>query len=29
VAYDNFRVNSGTFACPTWWDDNAPDWQPS
>jgi TolB protein len=27
VAYDNFRVNSGTFSCPTWWDDNAPDWQ--
>jgi hypothetical protein len=26
VAFDNFRVNSGTFACPTWWDDNAPDW---
>jgi Tol biopolymer transport system component len=28
VAYDNFRVNSGTFSCPSWWDDNAPDWQP-
>jgi Tol biopolymer transport system component len=28
VAYDNFLVNSGTFSCPTWWDDNAPDWQP-
>lgn len=27
VAYDNFRVNSGTFACPTWWSDEAPDWQ--
>jgi Tol biopolymer transport system component len=26
VAFDNFRVNSGTFACPTWWDDEAPDW---
>jgi hypothetical protein len=23
----NFRVNSGTFACPSWWDDNAPAWQ--
>ncbi len=28
VAYDNFRVNSGTFACPFWWTDNAHDWQP-
>jgi Tol biopolymer transport system component len=28
VAFDNFRVNSGTFSCPSWWDDNAPDWQP-
>ena len=28
VAYDNFRVNSGTLSCPSWWDDNAPDWQP-
>jgi Tol biopolymer transport system component len=28
VAYDSFRVNSGTFSCPSWWDDNAPDWQP-
>jgi len=28
VAYDNFRVNSGTFACPSWWTDNAHDWQP-
>jgi hypothetical protein len=27
VAYDNFRVSGGTFTCPTWWDDNAPDWQ--
>jgi Tol biopolymer transport system component len=27
VAYDNFRVSSGAFSCPTWWDDNAPDWQ--
>jgi dipeptidyl aminopeptidase/acylaminoacyl peptidase len=28
VAYDNFRINGGTFSCPSWWDDNAPDWQP-
>ena len=28
VAFDNFRVNSGTFACPTWWSDNNADWQP-
>lgn len=28
VAYDNFRVNSGTFVCPSWWTDNAHDWQP-
>jgi hypothetical protein len=28
VAYDNFRVNSGTFSCPSWWRDNAPNWQP-
>jgi TolB protein len=27
VAYDNFRVKSGTFSCPTWWGDEAPDWQ--
>jgi hypothetical protein len=27
VAYDNFRVNSGSFACPSWWTDNAPNWQ--
>lgn len=27
VAFDNFEVTSGTFSCPTWWDDNAPDWQ--
>lgn len=26
VAFDNFRVNSGTIACPTWWSDEAPDW---
>jgi Tol biopolymer transport system component len=26
VAFDNFRVDSGTFSCPTWWDDEAPDW---
>jgi Tol biopolymer transport system component len=28
VANDNFRANSGTFSCPFWWDDSAPDWQP-
>jgi hypothetical protein len=28
VAYDNFRISDGTFSCPSWWDDNAPDWQP-
>jgi dipeptidyl aminopeptidase/acylaminoacyl peptidase len=28
VAYDNFRVNGGTFSCPSWWRDNAPNWQP-
>jgi len=28
VAYDNFRVNSGTFSCPTWWSDNFADWAP-
>jgi Tol biopolymer transport system component len=27
VAFDNFRITSGTMSCPTWWDDNAPDWQ--
>jgi TolB protein len=28
VAYDNFRVASGTFSCPTWWSDSNADWQP-
>jgi hypothetical protein len=28
VAYDNFRLNSGTLSCPSWWRDNAPNWQP-
>jgi WD40-like Beta Propeller Repeat len=28
VAYDNFRVNSGSFSCPSWWRDNASNWQP-
>ena len=28
VAWDNFRVNAGTFDCPTWWEDDSPDWQP-
>lgn len=27
VAYNNFRVSSGTFACPTWWNDSNADWQ--
>jgi hypothetical protein len=25
VAYDNFRLNSGTFRCPDWWQDFFPD----
>jgi hypothetical protein len=29
LAYDNFRVNSGTFSCPSWWSDNYADWAPS
>jgi dipeptidyl aminopeptidase/acylaminoacyl peptidase len=28
VAYDKFRVNGGTFSCPSWWRDSAPNWQP-
>ena len=28
VAYDNFRVDSGNFSCPSWWTDIAPNWQP-
>jgi hypothetical protein len=28
VAYDNFRISNGTFSCPSWWTDNAPNWQP-
>jgi TolB protein len=28
IAWDNFRINNGTFSCPTWWTDSAPDWQP-
>jgi TolB protein len=27
VAYDNFRINGGNFSCPSWWVDNAPNWQ--
>jgi TolB protein len=27
VAYDNFRINSGSITCPAWWDDSSPDWQ--
>ena len=28
VAYDNFHLNSGALSCPSWWTDNAPNWQP-
>jgi hypothetical protein len=28
VAYDNFRVNGGTFSCPSGWTDIAANWQP-
>ena len=27
IAYDNFRINSGSISCPAWWVDNSPDWQ--
>jgi WD40-like Beta Propeller Repeat len=27
VAFDNFRLNSGELACPSWWSDSWPDWQ--
>ena len=27
VAFDNFRLNSGELACPSWWADAWPDWQ--
>ena len=28
IAWDNFRINSGTLSCPaTWWEDDSPDWQ--
>jgi hypothetical protein len=28
IAWDNFRINTGTITCPTtWWEDDAPDWQ--
>jgi Tol biopolymer transport system component len=28
IAWDNFRINSGTFSCPaSWWEDDSPDWQ--
>jgi hypothetical protein len=28
VAFDNFRINSGTISCATpWWEDDSPDWQ--
>jgi len=26
--YDNFRLNSGSLSCPSWWADNAPNWRP-
>ena len=26
VAWDNFRINAGTISCPTWWEDDSPDW---
>ena len=29
VGYDNFAINSGKVVCPSWWDDSAPDWQPT
>jgi Tol biopolymer transport system component len=29
VAWDNFRINTGTVSCPIWWTDSSPDWQPS
>jgi hypothetical protein len=29
VAYDDFRVNAGSFECPSWWRDAAPDWAPA
>lgn len=29
VAYDNFRLSSGVFTCPSWWDDAWPDWSSS
>lgn len=28
VAFDNFQVTSGTFACPSWWSDSNAAWQP-
>jgi dipeptidyl aminopeptidase/acylaminoacyl peptidase len=27
VAFDNFRISSGTFSCPSWWSDSGADWQ--
>jgi hypothetical protein len=28
IAWDNFRINSGSISCPTtWWVDDTPDWQ--
>jgi dipeptidyl aminopeptidase/acylaminoacyl peptidase len=26
VAFDDFRLNSGTLSCPSWWSDGFPDW---
>ncbi len=29
IAWDNFRINSGTLSCPNFsWEDDSPDWQP-
>jgi Tol biopolymer transport system component len=27
VAFDNFRITSGTLSCPAWWEDSDPDWE--
>ncbi len=28
IAWDNFRINSGSISCPSsWWEDDSPDWQ--
>jgi len=28
VAFDDFRLSSGAFTCPSWWNDSNADWQP-